>query len=147
MTEPYCGVGKMPKGYRRGTMRECVDMKQIRYYGLKKVDSRLIESSKNTQNIENERKKLVIKRIKAKAKIKGMIADIKTEKDIDKKNKMKKEAINFVKKLKEISSALKKVDILVQKKRHRDMKKKEKKVKKEKKEKKTENNKKKKKKK
>ena len=38
MTEPYCGVGKMPKGYRRGTMRECVDMKQIRYYGLKKVD-------------------------------------------------------------------------------------------------------------
>ena len=34
---PYCGVGKIPKGERRGTAIECMENNQIRYYGLEKL--------------------------------------------------------------------------------------------------------------
>ena len=46
MTKPYCGVGKLPKGYHRGNMKECAELGQIRYWGLKKADSKIIEASK-----------------------------------------------------------------------------------------------------
>ena len=49
----YCG-GKtvVPKAKKRGSMKECVDKKQISYYGVKKVDSKLM-------NTYNEVKKKV----------------------------------------------------------------------------------------
>ena len=38
----YCGIGKIPKGKRRGRVMECVQRKQVRYFGEKKVDKRLL---------------------------------------------------------------------------------------------------------
>lgn len=46
MSKPYCGVGKPPKGFKRATMKECLERGQVRYWGVKKIDSRLIEASK-----------------------------------------------------------------------------------------------------
>jgi len=43
MTDIYCGIGKVPTGLRRGTMKECATKGQIRYYGVKKIDGRLLE--------------------------------------------------------------------------------------------------------
>ena len=39
----FCGVGDVPKKKKRGSMKECAEKGQVRYYGLKKVDSKLIE--------------------------------------------------------------------------------------------------------
>ena len=46
MNKPYCGAKDLPKGRTLGTMKECEDTHQIRYYGLKKVDKRDIENHK-----------------------------------------------------------------------------------------------------
>lgn len=37
-----CGVHENKKNERRGTMQECVDKKQVRYYGVKTIDKILI---------------------------------------------------------------------------------------------------------
>lgn len=38
----YCGIGKIPKGKRRGNMYECLDQKQVRYYGKFAIDKKLL---------------------------------------------------------------------------------------------------------
>ncbi len=40
--EPYCGVGPIPHGMKRGTAKQCVDLKQVRYYGLEQFDPFLL---------------------------------------------------------------------------------------------------------
>jgi len=42
MSGIYCGVGKVPKKSRLGTMKECASQKQIRLYGLIKVDKKVL---------------------------------------------------------------------------------------------------------
>lgn len=32
--KPYCGIGPITKGKRRGTVSECEEMNQVRYYGI-----------------------------------------------------------------------------------------------------------------
>ncbi len=44
--KPYCGVKTIPKNRRRGTMDECYTNGEIRYYGLNKIDSKVIENKK-----------------------------------------------------------------------------------------------------
>ena len=39
----YCGIGKTPKGYRLGSMVECLDKGKVNLYGLHKIDSKLIK--------------------------------------------------------------------------------------------------------
>ena len=47
-----CSVKDLKKNERRGTMKECADKKQVRYYGIKKVDkimlSKLTEKNKKS---------------------------------------------------------------------------------------------------
>jgi hypothetical protein len=40
--DAYCGIGKVPKGYRRGSVKDCYEKKQLRYYGLIKYDPEYI---------------------------------------------------------------------------------------------------------
>jgi len=40
----YCGAKAVPKGKKRGSMVDCVKNSQIRYYGIKTVDNKLIEA-------------------------------------------------------------------------------------------------------
>ena len=30
----YCGIGKIPKNHRKGSMKECIDNNQVRLYGF-----------------------------------------------------------------------------------------------------------------
>ena len=51
----FCGITQpIPKGYKLGSMKECLENKQVRYYGLKKIDNKLAESinDKKTYKIE-----------------------------------------------------------------------------------------------
>ena len=45
----YCGIGKVPKNQKIGTMQQCMAKKQVKYWGLHKVDPRMIEASKNVK--------------------------------------------------------------------------------------------------
>jgi len=56
----YCGVDDVPNGKRRGSMKECLEKQQVRYWGVKKVDSRLLENKKAGKNIPATREKLIL---------------------------------------------------------------------------------------
>lgn len=43
MSTVYCGICKLPKGKRQGTMKECAELGQVRYYGLHKMDPKTLE--------------------------------------------------------------------------------------------------------
>lgn len=73
---PYCGIGKIPRGKRRGTPNECFNSKQIRYWGIARAPSDLFiqhedigvilqRESLKLNNLLSRAKKLVseIKRI------------------------------------------------------------------------------------
>lgn len=49
----YCKIDEPPKGYIRGSMNECYDAKQVMYYGVKKIDSRILKSHENKINDQN----------------------------------------------------------------------------------------------
>lgn len=85
MADIFCGVGKIPKNARRGTMRECAEKKQIRYYGIKKIDAKTLALSKNKTAIPETREEL----IKMIARLTGLIRRNKTrcEKSKDMKEK------------------------------------------------------------
>ena len=108
MSAIFCGVGKIPKKSRRGTMRECAEKKQIRYYGIKKIDAKTLELTKNKTTIPDTREGI----IKMAAALKGLIRRNKTrcettknmeEKDNyckiwkDSEKKLQKVAIKFKK--------------------------------------------------
>lgn len=43
----YCGIAEpIPKGFRLGSMQECFDAGKVMYYGVKKVDNKILNSKK-----------------------------------------------------------------------------------------------------
>ena len=54
MSKAFCGVGNIPKGYKKGSMKECVEKGQVRLYGLYKIDPKLLEEDDN----DKKRKKI-----------------------------------------------------------------------------------------
>ncbi len=110
--KPYCGIkNPIPKNYRLGSMEECLNAGKVNYYGLKKIDSRLVDvqnkelqlkvTLKNTKNEfasilgkENKLKKLLdsAKTVEHLEKIKKEMSDLRTKKSkvIDKINELSK---------------------------------------------------------
>ena len=71
MSKPYCGVRKVPKGSRRGTMKECLSKGQTRYYGLEKMNKNLYELYLNQikqANLKANKKRQEAKKKEAEAK-------------------------------------------------------------------------------
>ena len=42
----FCGAGNVPKGQKRATMGTCIEKGQVRYYGIAKVDPRVLKQTK-----------------------------------------------------------------------------------------------------
>lgn len=91
ITKPYCGIGKIPKGKHRGSMVECAELGKISYYGIKKIDARLLENCQqqkanskdnSLQNLRNKQANLI-------GKIKGLARKFKEEDNITEKKKLK----------------------------------------------------------
>jgi hypothetical protein len=61
MTTIYCGIAKIPKGSRLGTMRECAEKHQVRYYGKNKIDPKTIQLATDKKVIPETREKLILK--------------------------------------------------------------------------------------
>ena len=54
-TKPYCGVKKVPAGKHRGSMGECMDKHQVRFYGIKNLNEDLKnELMANTKAEKND---------------------------------------------------------------------------------------------
>jgi hypothetical protein len=99
MSDPYCGIGEIPKGYRRGSMKECAERGQIRYYGIKKIDSTTLETAK----VKKESPKIILgKLIALDGKAKRLVREYKHEKDPDKKEKIKQQVKKIEEKMKQL---------------------------------------------
>jgi hypothetical protein len=64
----YCGIGKVPKGKVIGTPEYCIQTNQVRYYGLKKIDKKLLDKIKGPK-IDPMRERLKLRKIQDEAKI------------------------------------------------------------------------------
>jgi hypothetical protein len=113
MTDIYCGIGKVPKGQKLGTMKECAEKKQIRYYGLKKVDSRIINSAKNEKEIPETLQKIRSMVIKYRVRIKKLRISLegKEANDPKKKKEMMTALTSYEKELDKVLAKLRKKEI------------------------------------
>lgn len=102
--KPYCGIEKLRKGQKKGTLKECVKSKQIRQYGLKKVDKNLVNKLKNKDvNIKNV--KLEFFKLSGKMnKLKKELQNAKLTKN--ERNKKLKELEEVTKQFKNIQKSL-----------------------------------------
>lgn len=85
----YCGINEIPKRHRMGSMKECSDAGQIRYYGLHKIDKLVVKSSLKVS--ENEEKNLRVKLAGLKGTAMKLGGDYKKAKTEKEKNKLVEE--------------------------------------------------------
>ena len=82
----YCGIKKVPKGRRLGTMKDCAKSSQIRYWGINKVDKQILSKQKKKPI---KRVKLSDKKVQPSSKIKALKKDISSKTDNIKIQKLK----------------------------------------------------------
>jgi hypothetical protein len=108
MSDIYCGSLKIPKGKRQGTMVECVNKGNISYWGLHKVDHKLIEAKKLKKIKTNNVLEIRLEMTKLNARIKKLLKDIeygkKRKEPIEKLKKMQEKAKITLIKLKELKA-------------------------------------------
>ena len=110
MSKPYCGTGKIPKDAKRGSAKECAQIGQVRYYGLKRIDSKTLEEGKAEKKTKETRDELLIKM----AGLKGILAKntrfLEGNKDEDKKKPYQKKVDETKKKLEVVVNKIKKLE-------------------------------------
>ncbi len=109
MSKIFCAAGQVPKGKRRGTMRECAQRNQIRYWGVKKIDPRILEDSIKL-NKYGGRDKVQAKLVGLRAKLKKLKMVHSAEKNESSKKKLSKEYAETFKRYKEIQAVFKILD-------------------------------------
>ncbi len=106
MSKVYCGVDKVPKGKKRGTMKDCAIAGQIRYYGLKKIDSRLVEHAKSAKRGSAKLNTLIEQKAAIKGKINFITKSFKAEKDPAKKKQLNEQYKKLVVELKKLNAEI-----------------------------------------
>lgn len=100
MTNIYCGSKKqVPKGKKRGSMKECAQIGEVRYYGIKKIDQRLVDAMEDSKKkVSMAKKKEASQKrsleeayITLAGKMKKLKDKIDVEKDKTKKSQLQKE--------------------------------------------------------
>jgi predicted RNA methylase len=87
MNKIYCGINDLPKGKRYGDMEECASLGKVNYYGLNKIDKRVLKRL-NNKGIEEAKK---IKSLLSKKRTK----DNRKKKIITKDNKDCEKALDL----------------------------------------------------
>ena len=116
MTKAFCGVGKVPKGKKLGSMKECADAGQVRYYGLKKIDKKLVESAAANKQAKKSSKisgltrgeEIMIEISGVKGKIRNLMGKLQAEKKESAKKKITKELDEVKEKLEKLRAAYQK---------------------------------------
>lgn len=98
----HCGVTKLPKGKRLGSMKECIDLGQIRHWGRFKFDPKLLEA-KQAGKTKKKNSKTRFALFEKIVSFDGKIKKLKRELDFMKKptKEDKKRIKDEVKKLEE----------------------------------------------
>lgn len=113
MSKVYCGIKELKNGERLGSMSECAKKNQIKYYGLKKIDSITLKKLTATKKKPTQPKKrsLLMKMVKLDVKIKKL--DQETKKKVPKTDlsKLKKDLAKYQKERNEIIKQLKKYGV------------------------------------
>ena len=103
----FCGItDPIPKDFRLGSMKECLDKGQVRYYGLKKIDSKVLDSINHKKETEIE---LQIKVAGLRGKLTKLKRDLDKTDSIPEKNKIKEEYEQLRKELLNTSEKINKI--------------------------------------
>jgi paraquat-inducible protein B len=85
----YCGAKKVPKNKRIGSMVECAEKGQVMYWGLKKIDNRVMENVQSQKKVSLDKART--NKIKLDTRLKKMLKDLENAKDKEKKQTLKKD--------------------------------------------------------
>jgi len=109
----YCGIDNLKKNQKRGTAKECSELKQVRYYGLKKVTREVADEYKGIpveSELREKRLAKIIGSLRGKIdKYKEEIHDYKEEDDYKKNKNYQKAVKELEEKSKESKDKLTKV--------------------------------------
>lgn len=97
-----CGVKALKKGEKRGTMQECIDKKQVRYYGIKTIDKILLDELLQKKKPEKALTELSIHEVSAT--MSAIIHNIKRKREYQTEAKKKGETTKVDKFEKEINA-------------------------------------------
>lgn len=86
----YCGIKKDPRKRRTGNMMECAEVGEVRYWGLNKVDERILQNV-GVKDRKSKADKIWIKLQGVKGLKKKLETDLIYEKDKEAKKKLKKQ--------------------------------------------------------
>lgn len=92
----FCGVNRIPKGKQLGTARQCANKKQIRYYGLVKVEKDILKKQVDLA-VTLLDESIKMRKLNDKAKI--LIREIKKYEIIEQESKKMSEQRQATKKL------------------------------------------------
>lgn len=115
MSKIYYGIDKLKKGYKLGSMRESIEAGQVRYFGLRKIDPRLIEAIQTGRIQPQTREKILERLFILEPKIKKIKKSLEIEEDCNKIKIMEKELKTLIKEAKKLSAELKKIEELREK--------------------------------
>jgi hypothetical protein len=106
MTDIYCGVKNVPKGKKRGTMKQCASKGEVRYYGLKRIDPKLLEHAQSKKGKMGSKKDLEKRMIILRVRLRKTKTKYAEEKNQKKKQEIKKEYEKMAKEFNQISAKL-----------------------------------------
>jgi hypothetical protein len=106
MSDIYCGAKDIPNGKKLGSMKQCVEKGQISYYGVKKVDSKLLEKHMGSKKEKKDAMKVLMKMAEQKgtlsAKLNKLKKSIEAERDNKKLKALEKQKEELQIKFKEV---------------------------------------------
>ena len=89
---PYCGItSPLPKSKRLGSMEECLNLNKVNYYGIKKIDSRLLNAKQKEQDQKTTLKNLNMELMGILGKENKYKKDLANAKTVDAQEKIKKD--------------------------------------------------------
>ena len=110
MSDISCSIQPLKKNQRRGTLDECIKKRQIRYYGIEKVDMSQAKKAKPGKN-ELTRDKIMAKISALRGKVKNLTSKMMNAKKEDEKEQFKSElnkATNELTKYRELYAEIEK---------------------------------------
>lgn len=115
MPEVYCGIGQMPKKMRLGSMKECAEKKQIRYYGVKKIDAKLLKLAQGKKEKKLTRDGAMLQLAKFRGKFKNLQGKLQATKKKEDKDEVQKEIANVKMEIKKWEEKFDELDEIFQK--------------------------------
>lgn len=94
MSDIYCGVGAVPKKSKLGSMKQCAEKKQIRYWGVKKIDTKMLalaQGKSKTAKDKKTREKVMVEVSAYRGKIRNLTKKLDGAKDAKEKSKLEKD--------------------------------------------------------